>query len=214
MLAEHGAAQPLAGWLVAGGAGAAPASGGAGGTTASRAASRPPTSPSSAEQDILGDPLLAAAGRQTLGEFRRRGDEPSTPAISWCMSTTASAASSSCRTSRAAGAPHDCLEINYAEGAKLYLPVEEHRASSRHCYGSMDIGVELDRLGGTGWQTRQARLKNRIREIAHELIKIAAERLLRDATKLVMETGASGRIRSGLSLRGNRRPADRNRRDP
>ena len=24
----------------------------------------------------------------------------------------------------AAGAPHDCLEIHYAEGAKLYLPVE------------------------------------------------------------------------------------------
>ena len=74
----------------------------------------------------------------------------------------------------AAGAPHDCLEIHYAEGAKLYLPVENIELLSR--YGSEDTGVELDRLGGTGWQTRKARMKNRIREIAHELIKIAAER--------------------------------------
>ena len=83
----------------------------------------------------------------------------------------------------AAGAPHDCLEIHYAEGAKLYLPVENIELLSR--YGSEDTGVELDRLGGTGWQTRKARLKNRIREIAHELIKIAAERQLREAPKFV-----------------------------
>ena len=96
----------------------------------------------------------------------------------------------------AAGAPHDCLEIDYAEGAKLYLPVENIELLSR--YGSEDTGVELDRLGGTGWQTRKARLKNRIREIAHELIKIAAERLLRDAPKLVMETGASDEFAAGF----------------
>ena len=96
----------------------------------------------------------------------------------------------------AAGAPHDCLEIHYAESAKLYLPVENIELLSR--YGSEDTGVELDRLGGTGWQTRKARLKNRIREIAHELIKIAAERLLRDAPKLVMETGASDEFAAGF----------------
>ena len=82
----------------------------------------------------------------------------------------------------AAGAPHDCLEIHYAESAKLFLPVENIELLSR--YGSEDTNVELDRLGGTGWQTRKARLKNRIREIAHELIKIAAERKLREAPKL------------------------------
>ena len=64
----------------------------------------------------------------------------------------------------AAGAPHDCLEIHYAGGAKLFLPVENIELLSR--YGSEDTDVELDRLGGTGWQTRKARLKSRIREIA------------------------------------------------
>jgi transcription-repair coupling factor (superfamily II helicase) len=96
----------------------------------------------------------------------------------------------------AAGAPHDCLEIHYAEGAKLYLPVENIELLSR--YGSEDAGVELDRLGGTGWQTRKARLKNRIREIAHELIKVAAERKLREAPKLSAEVGAYDEFAAGF----------------
>ena len=79
----------------------------------------------------------------------------------------------------ALGAPHDCLEIAYAEGAKLYLPVENIELLSR--YGSADGAVQLDRLGGVAWQTRKARLKQRIRAIAAELIKIAALRQLREA---------------------------------
>ena len=96
----------------------------------------------------------------------------------------------------AAGAPHDCLEIHYAEGAKLYLPVENIELLSR--YGSEDTGVELDRLGGTGWQTRKARMKNRIREIAHELIKIAAERKLREAPRLTPAPGAMDEFAAGF----------------
>ena len=38
----------------------------------------------------------------------------------------------------------------------------------------------LDKLGGSGWQTRKAKLKKRIRDMAEQLIKIAAERQLRD----------------------------------
>ena len=96
------------------------------------------------------------------------------------------------QTIEAAGAPHDCLEIHYAGGDKLFLPVENIELLSR--YGSEDTGVELDRLGGGGWQTRKARLKNRIREIAHELIKIAAERKLREAPRLTVAAGAVRRI--------------------
>ena len=79
----------------------------------------------------------------------------------------------------ALGAPHDCLEIGYAGGDKLYLPVENIELLSR--YGAADGLVQLDRLGGVGWQTRKARLKQRLREIAGELIKIAALRQLRQA---------------------------------
>src|SRR5207245_6289821 len=64
----------------------------------------------------------------------------------------------------AAGAPHDCLEIHYAGGDKLFLPVENIELLSR--YGSEEAGAELDRLGGGGWQARKARLKQRIRAMA------------------------------------------------
>ncbi|HEY2534970.1 MAG TPA: transcription-repair coupling factor [Xanthobacteraceae bacterium] len=86
-----------------------------------------------------------------------------------------------------ARAPHDCLEIHYAGGAKLFLPVENIELLSR--YGSEGSDVELDRLGSTAWQARKARMKNRIREIAGELIKIAAERQLREAPRLAVGTG-------------------------
>src|SRR5262247_1715170 len=91
------------------------------------------------------------------------------------------------RAIEAAGAPHDCLEIHYAGGDRLFLPVENIELLSR--YGSEDTGVELDRLGSGGWQARKARMKSRIREIANELIKVAAERLLREAPKLAVGHG-------------------------
>jgi transcription-repair coupling factor (superfamily II helicase) len=86
------------------------------------------------------------------------------------------------------GAPHDCLELHYAGDTKLFLPVENIELLSR--YGSDQTGVELDRLGGSGWQARKAKLKNRIREIAGELIKVAAERHVHVAPKFPLHQGS------------------------
>jgi transcription-repair coupling factor (superfamily II helicase) len=77
----------------------------------------------------------------------------------------------------AAGADHECLLLEYAENSKLYLPVENIELLSR--YGH-DEGL-LDRLGGGAWQAKKARLKERIREMAEKLIRVAAERALRKA---------------------------------
>jgi transcription-repair coupling factor (superfamily II helicase) len=77
------------------------------------------------------------------------------------------------------GAAHDTVALEYAGGDKLYVPVENLDVLSR--YGSENEGVTLDRLGGTGWQQRKARMKERIREIAHELLKTAALRATREA---------------------------------
>jgi transcription-repair coupling factor (superfamily II helicase) len=86
------------------------------------------------------------------------------------------------QTIEAAGAPHDCLEIHYAGGDRLFLPVENLELLSR--YGSEGGDAQLDRLGSSGWQTRKARLKKRVREMAGELIRIAAARQLREAPRL------------------------------
>ncbi len=73
-----------------------------------------------------------------------------------------------------AGAPHDCLELQYGGDAKLYLPVENIDLLTR--YGAESEGVILDRLGGAAWQGRKARAKERLRDMAMGLIRIAAER--------------------------------------
>ncbi len=80
----------------------------------------------------------------------------------------------------AAGAAHECLLIEYAESSKLYLPVENIELLSK--YGH-DEGL-LDKLGGGAWQAKKARLKERIRQIAERLIRVAAERELRTAPSL------------------------------
>ena len=78
---------------------------------------------------------------------------------------------------KAAGASNECLFIEYAENARLYLPVENIELLSK--YGQED-GL-LDRLGGGAWQAKKARLKQKIKDMAERLISVAAERALRKA---------------------------------
>ncbi len=86
-----------------------------------------------------------------------------------------------------AGAPHDCVRLVYAGDDKLYVPVENIEVLSR--YGSQDAAVPLDRLGGIAWQSRKARVKQRIRDIAGELIRVAAERQLKPGEVLTPPEG-------------------------
>jgi transcription-repair coupling factor (superfamily II helicase) len=87
-----------------------------------------------------------------------------------------------------AKAPHDCVALSYAGGDKLYVPVENIDVLSR--YGSDSDGVPLDRLGGEAWQRRKAKMKERIREIAGELIATAAKRALRSGEIAEADPGA------------------------
>ncbi len=91
------------------------------------------------------------------------------------------------RTIEAAGAPHDCLEIVYSGGDRVYLPVENIELLSR--YGSAETEVALDKLGGVGWQSRKARLKKRIRDMAEALMKVAAQRAMKTAPVLTPPEG-------------------------
>ncbi|MBW8295092.1 transcription-repair coupling factor [Sphingopyxis sp.] len=81
--------------------------------------------------------------------------------------------------------PHDCVALTYAGGDKLYVPVENLDVLSR--YGGESDGVALDRLGGEAWQRRKARMKERIREIAGELLATAAQRALRSGELLAQD---------------------------
>jgi len=85
------------------------------------------------------------------------------------------------------GAPHDCLRLIYAGDDKLFLPVENIEVLSR--FGSEDAGVQLDRLGGANWQARKAKLKARIRDMADELIGVAAARSVKKSPKIPVPAG-------------------------
>jgi transcription-repair coupling factor (superfamily II helicase) len=89
---------------------------------------------------------------------------------------------------QAGGAPHECVELEYGGETKLYLPVENIELLTR--YGAGDTAVTLDKLGGVAWQAKKGKLKKRIREMAEQLIKLAAQRLLVRADAVDLNTGA------------------------
>ena len=127
------------------------------------------------EQDVMGDRLV------NNGKRKRRAKNFLTEASSLSVDDLVVHVDHGVgryrglETVTAAGAPHDCLLLEYANNDRLYLPVENIDLLSR--YGH-DSGL-LDRLGGGAWQAKKARLKDRIREMADKLLRIAAERLLR-----------------------------------
>jgi transcription-repair coupling factor (superfamily II helicase) len=139
------------------------------------------------EQDILGDRLARVPRRH------RSLDEFITEAASLSAGDLIVHAEhgigryEALETIDVAGAPHDCLKVLYAGDDRLFVPVENIEVLSR--YGSEDAGAQLDRLGGVGWQSRKARVKQRIRQIAGELIRIAAERQLRPGETLAPPEG-------------------------
>ncbi|SEO29344.1 transcription-repair coupling factor [Salinihabitans flavidus] len=132
------------------------------------------------EQDVLGDRLIRAPRK------RRRAENFLTEAQSLSPGDLVVHVDHGIGRYRglevitAAGAAHECLNIEYAEQARLYLPVENIELLSR--YGHEE-GL-LDRLGGGAWQAKKAKLKERIREMADRLIRVAAERALRSAPVL------------------------------
>ena len=90
-------------------------------------------------------------------------------------------------TLQVSGAAHDCLRLLYDGDDKLFLPVENIEVLSRF---GQEGGATLDKLGGVAWQNRKARMKQRIRDMAGELIRTAAARRVRDATSLTPQEGA------------------------
>ena len=129
------------------------------------------------EQDVLGDRLVAKPRRKRKADnFLREVDTLSVGDLVVHVEHGVGRYLG-IETITALGAPHACVMLEYAENAKLYLPVENIELLSR--YGHEE-GL-LDWLGGGAWQAKKAKLKERIKEIADRLMRIAAERALRHA---------------------------------
>ena len=129
------------------------------------------------EQDILGDRLIRSPKRKRRAENFLTETQSLSPGDLVVHVDHGVGRYLGMEVVTAAGAAHECLLLEYAESSKLYLPVENIELLSR--YGH-DEGL-LDKLGGGAWQSKKAKLKERIREMADKLIRIAAERALRKA---------------------------------
>ncbi|MBT2132041.1 transcription-repair coupling factor [Aliiroseovarius lamellibrachiae] len=129
------------------------------------------------EQDVLGDRLIRGQKR------KRRAENFLTEANSLSAGDLVVHVDHGVgrfmglETVTAMGAPHECLLLEYMGGDRLFIPVENIELLSKF---GQDTGL-LDKLGGGAWQAKKAKLKERIREIADKLIRLAAERELRKA---------------------------------
>lgn len=139
------------------------------------------------EQDVLGDRIVRKARR-------KRADNFLTEASSLSLSDLVVHVDhgigryEGLETLEIQGAPHDCLLLVYAGGDKLFLPVENIDLLSR--YGSDGGESQLDKLGGAAWQGRKAKMKARIKMLAEQLIKIAAQRAMKKAEEIIAPEGA------------------------
>ncbi|WP_227268047.1 transcription-repair coupling factor [Roseobacter weihaiensis] len=132
------------------------------------------------EQDVLGDRLIRSTRKKRRAENFLTETQSLSPGDLIVHVDHGIGRYKGLEVVTAAGAAHECILLEYAESSKLYLPVENIELLSK--YGHEE-GL-LDRLGGGAWQAKKARLKERIREIADKLIRVAAERALRKAPVL------------------------------
>ncbi|AHM05238.1 Transcription-repair coupling factor [Roseibacterium elongatum DSM 19469] len=132
------------------------------------------------EQDVLGDRLIRPRRKTRKAENYLTEAQTLSPGDLVVHVDHGVGRYNGLETITAMGAPHECLALEYAGGDRLFLPVENIELLSR--YGHEE-GL-LDKLGGGAWQAKKAKLKERIRQIADKLIRIAAERELRSAPVL------------------------------
>ncbi|MEW6598996.1 MAG: transcription-repair coupling factor [Pseudomonadota bacterium] len=137
------------------------------------------------ETDILGDRLARPRRRRRASNFLAEASAL-TPGDLVVHIDHGIGRYEGLKTLDVAGAPHDCLDLQYASDAKLYLPVENIDLLTR--YGDAE-GVALDKLGGAGWQARKAKARQRLREMAEGLIQIAAARQLKASEEIDPPSG-------------------------
>ena len=73
----------------------------------------------------------------------------------------------------------ECMVIVYLGDDRVFVPLE--RLDLIQKYSSTEgVKPALDKLGGTGWVQRKARVKKAIRDMAQELLKLYAQRKVAD----------------------------------
>ena len=82
--------------------------------------------------------------------------------------------------------PDEFLAIEYAKGAKLYVPVAQLGLVSRYTGTTPEL-APLHSLGGEAWQRAKRKAAEKVRDVAAELLAIHAQRAARQGRALVMD---------------------------
>ncbi|MQS41077.1 transcription-repair coupling factor [Xanthomonas translucens pv. translucens] len=86
----------------------------------------------------------------------------------------------------AGGMPGEFLEIEYAKGDRLYVPVAQLHLISRYSGASADT-APLHSLGGEQWSKAKRRAAEKVRDVAAELLEIQARRRARAGLALQVD---------------------------
>ena len=73
----------------------------------------------------------------------------------------------------------DYVEVLYAGNDKLYIPVEKIDLISKYS-GNEGVSPKINKLGGSDWNKVKARVKSKIHDIADKLLKLYAEREMKE----------------------------------
>ena len=75
------------------------------------------------------------------------------------------------------GIVRDYIKISYAKNSVVYVPVTQLDLVSKYIGAAEDSKVKLSTLGGTDWNKQKTRVRKAVKDIAHKLQKLYAERM-------------------------------------
>jgi len=96
-----------------------------------------------------------------------------------------------------AGQTSEFLVLEYADGDKLYVPVQALHLVSRYT-GAPAETAPLHKLGGDQWQKARRKAAQRIRDVAAELLDLYSRRAARQGTKIVSGEAEYRAFQSGF----------------
>src|SRR6266568_3432695 len=89
------------------------------------------------------------------------------------------------------------MELEYADGAKLYIPSYRLSMVQKYTGGESD-SAQLDRLGGAAWARTKERVKTALLAMATDLVQVHAARQLHPGYAFSQETGLQREFESGF----------------
>lgn len=81
----------------------------------------------------------------------------------------------------------DYIEVLYAGNDKLYIPVEKIDLINKYS-GNEGVVPKINKLGGSDWNKVKARVKSKIHDIADKLLKLYAEREMKEGYAFSSDT--------------------------